>query len=59
MAPGYNSAMSILNRIMYFARSPKGRQMTEKAMRYAQSPEGRRRIAEARQRVGTRRKPLR
>ena len=51
--------MSIVNRIMYFARSPKGRQMTEKAMRYAQSPEGRRRIAEARQRVGSRRKPLR
>jgi len=49
--------MTLLNKLMLFARSPQGRRMTERAVRYARSPEGRRRISEVSRRVGTRRKP--
>ena len=51
--------MPLMNKLMLFARSPQGRKLTQKAMRYAQSPEGRRKIADARQRMASRRKPLR
>jgi len=46
--------MSIMTKLTAFARSSKGRQMTEKATRYAQSPEGKRKIAQARERVASR-----
>jgi hypothetical protein len=48
--------MSIMNKILSFTRTPQGRRMTEKATRYASSPEGKRRIAEARQRVTSKRR---
>ncbi len=48
--------MSLLARITSFTRSPQGRRLTEKATRYASSPEGKRRIAEARQRVASRKR---
>lgn len=48
--------MSIMTKIIAFARSPQGRRATEKATRYAKSPEGKRRIAEARQRVASRKR---
>lgn len=48
--------MSIMTKILAFSRTSQGRRFTEKATRYAQSPEGRRRIAEARQRVASRKR---
>ena len=59
-AAGYGGRMSLLTTVARFARSPQGRQLTQKAMRYAQSPEGKRRIDGARQKLaarGTRRPP--
>lgn len=47
--------MSLMTKISQFARSPQGRQFTQKAMKFAQSPEGKRKIAEARGRVAKRR----
>ena len=44
-----------MTKITQFARSPQGRQLTQKAMKFAQSPEGKRKIAEARGRVAKRR----
>ena len=49
--------MPLMNSLMKFARSPKGRRMAMAAMAYAQSPKGRRQIAQARERFGTRRRP--
>jgi hypothetical protein len=49
--------MNLASSLSKFARSGQGRKLTDKAMRYAQSPEGKRKIAEARERVGKRRKP--
>lgn len=46
--------MSLMSSISRFIRSPQGRKMSQKAMGYAKSPEGKRRIAEARERVGSR-----
>jgi len=46
--------MSLMTKITQFARSPQGRQMSQKAMKFAQSPEGRRKIADARGRVAKR-----
>ena len=43
-----------MTKITQFARSPQGRQMSQKAMKFAQSPEGRRKIADARGRVAKR-----
>jgi len=48
--------MSLLNRILSFSRTSQGRRLTQKATRYASSPEGKRRIAEARQRVASRKR---
>lgn len=48
--------MSLMTKLTQFARSPQGRQMTQKAMKFAQSPEGKRKIADARGRV-VKRKP--
>ncbi len=47
--------MTLLSKLALFARSPQGRRMTRKAVEYARSPEGRRRIAQAQQRVASRR----
>lgn len=46
--------MTLMTKITQFARSPQGRQFTQKAMKFAQSPEGKRKIAEARGRVSKR-----
>jgi hypothetical protein len=46
---------SLISRITRFARSPKGRQLTERAQRYASSPEGKRKIEQVRSRTGRRR----
>ncbi len=46
---------SLISRITRFARSPKGRQLTERAQRYASSPEGKRKIEKVRSRTGRRR----
>jgi hypothetical protein len=45
------SAMSLLNRIMRFARSPEGRRMVSEAGRYARNPQGRRRIDQVRRQL--------
>ena len=54
-------AMSLMNRIAKFARSPQGRRAAAAAMAYAQSPKGRARIEQARKQIaargGKRRKP--
>jgi hypothetical protein len=49
--------MSILSTISRFARSPKGRRLTQQAMSYANSPQGKRKIAQARERLAARRSP--
>ena len=48
--------MSLITKILSFSRTPQGRRLTQKATRYASSPEGRRRIADARQRVASRKR---
>ena len=45
----------MLGKLSQFARSPKGRELTQKAQRYAKDPETRRKIADARNRLGKRR----
>ena len=42
---------SLIGRIAEFARSPKGRELTQKAQRFAQKPENRRKITELRSRL--------
>ena len=42
-----------LDKLFKFARSPQGRQLTDKAKRYAQSPEGRRQIEQARSKLAS------
>jgi hypothetical protein len=49
--------MPLLSSIARFARSSAGRQAARKAMQYAQSPEGKRKIADAREKLASRRKP--
>ncbi len=51
--------MSLVTKIASFARSPQGRRMAQNAMRYAKSPEGKRRIADARARLGSVKRPPR
>ena len=46
--------MSLVNKVISFARSPQGRRLIAKASNYAQTPEGRRRIAELREQVAAR-----
>lgn len=53
---GKRERMTLMNRLIRFARSPQGRRMTQKAMRYAQSPEGKRKIAQTRERVASKRR---
>jgi hypothetical protein len=48
--------MSLLTKISRFARSPKGRRLTQQAMTYARSPEGKRKIAQAREQLARRRR---
>ena len=45
----------MFGKLQRFARSPKGRELTEKAQRYAKDPATRRKIADARGRFGRRR----
>jgi hypothetical protein len=47
--------MSILNRIMRFARSPQGRQLASEAGRYARSPQARRHFDQVRRQIAGRR----
>ncbi len=51
--------MSLLHKVAAFARSPQGRRLAQNAMRYAKSPEGKRRVADARARLGTVKRPPR
>jgi hypothetical protein len=46
---------SLMSKITRFARSPQGQEMSQKAMRFARSPEGKRKIAQARQRLASKR----
>ena len=46
--------MSLISRIMRFARSQQGRQMMSQAGRYARSPEGRRQIDTVRRQLTSR-----
>ena len=46
---------SLLNKVAEFARSPKGRELTEKAKRMAKDPETRRKLEELRGRAGRKR----
>jgi hypothetical protein len=48
--------MSLISKLAMFARSPKGRRLTQQAMSYARSPEGKRKIADARRQLAARRK---
>lgn len=45
----------MLGKLSQLARSPKGRELTERAQRIARDPETRRKIANARNRLGKRR----
>lgn len=45
---------SMTGRLARFARSPKGRQLVDRAQKYAKSPEGRRKIEDARSRLSKR-----
>ncbi len=45
----------MLGKLSKLARSPKGRELTERAQRLAKDPETRRKIADARNRLGKRR----
>ena len=45
----------MMGKLSQFARSPKGREMAQKAQRYARDPATRQKIAEARNRLGKRR----
>ena len=45
----------MLGKLSQFARSPKGRELTEKAQRAAKDPATRRKIADARNRLAKRR----
>ena len=47
-------AMSLMNRIAKFARSPQGRRAAAAAMAYAQSPKGRAKIEQARKQLAAR-----
>jgi hypothetical protein len=51
---GTVKAMSLMNRIAKFARSPQGRRAAAAAMAYAQSPRGRARIEQARKQLAAR-----
>jgi len=46
---------SLLNKVTAFARSPKGRELTEKAKQMAKDPEKRRKLEELRGRAGRKR----
>ena len=54
---GRLSRMPLMNSLMKFARSRKGRRMAAAAMAYAQTPKGRRQIAQAREQLAKRRRP--
>ena len=56
-AMGRLSRMPLMNSLMKFARSRKGRRMAAAAMAYAQTPKGRRQIAQAREQLARRRRP--
>ena len=45
----------VFGKLSELARSPKGREFTQKAQRYAKDPETRRKIADARNRLAKRR----
>ena len=52
--------MTLIRRIMRFARSPQGREMISHAGRYARSPQGRKQIDTVRRQLASRgRKPPR
>lgn len=46
----------LMGKLSQLARSPKGRELAERAQRYARDPETRRKIAEARSRLAQRRR---
>jgi hypothetical protein len=46
--------MSLINRIMRFARSPQGRRAMSQAGRYARSPQGRRKLDTIRRQLTSR-----
>jgi hypothetical protein len=46
----------MFGKLSRFARSPKGRELTQKAQRYAKDPATRRKIADARSRFAGRRR---
>ena len=48
--------MSIFNRIMSFAKSPRGRRMASDAGRYARSPQARRHFDSVRRQIAGRRR---
>jgi len=45
----------MFSKLSQFARSPKGRELTQKAQRYAKDPATKRKVAAARERLGKRR----
>jgi hypothetical protein len=48
--------MSLISRIMSFAKSPQGRRMASDAGRYARSPQGRRHLDSVRRQLTSRRR---
>jgi hypothetical protein len=50
-------AMPLMNTLMKFARSRKGRRLAASAMAYSQTPKGKRQIAQAREQLAKRRRP--
>ena len=51
--------MTLLNKVIGFARSPQGKRALSQASRYAKSPEGRAQLQKAAQRVQAARKARR
>ncbi len=49
------SRMAMMHKLTQFARSPKGKQMMDRAQRMAKDPKTRRKIEEARSRIGKKR----
>ena len=47
--------MSLLNKLLRFARTRQGRKLTDQAMRYAQTPQGRQKIQQVRSQLMKRR----
>jgi hypothetical protein len=51
MKSGHALCMSLMTKLSRFARSPRGRKLTDRAKTYASSPQGKRKIEQARKQL--------